>query len=62
MRNSLISGELNEISFRRFWISIAVRGVPGRSIGLIETRIVSSESHSRISGVIVGLPVKPPSQ
>ena len=32
------------------------RGVPGRSIGLICTRIVSDETHSRISGAIDGLP------
>ena len=37
-------------------MSRALCGVPGRSTGLIGTRIVSSESSSRISGVIVGLP------
>ena len=34
----------------------AVRGVPGRSTGLIWTRIVSFDLHSRTKGVIVGLP------
>ena len=32
------------------------RGVPGRSTGLICTRMVSCELHSRTSGVMVGLP------
>ena len=43
-------------------MSRAERGVPGRSTGLICTRIVSLEEHSRTSGMIVGLPEKPPSQ
>ena len=55
-RNSLISTAFKAISFRRLWISRAVFGVPGRSIGLICTRIVSDEEHSRISGDIDGLP------
>ena len=55
-RNSLISVALKAISFRRLWISRAVFGVPGRSIGLICTRIVSDDEHSRISGVMEGLP------
>jgi hypothetical protein len=37
-------------------MSRALRGVPGRSTGLIATRIVSTASHSRTSGVKVGLP------
>ncbi len=41
---------------RRLRISFAVRGMPGRSRGLICTRIVSCALLSRISGVIVGLP------
>ena len=57
MRSSFISGALNETSFRRLLISFAVRGVPGRSIGLICTRMVSVDLHSRTSGVIVGLPL-----
>jgi hypothetical protein len=55
-RSSLISTALNATSFTRFWISRAVRGMPGRSIGLICTRIVSEDEHSRISGTMVGLP------
>ena len=54
--SSFSSTELNAISFRRLWISRAERGVPGRSIGLICTRIVSDDVHSRISGDIEGLP------
>ena len=56
MRSSFSSGALNATSFRRLWISRAVFGVPGRSIGLICTRIVSCDAHSRTSGVMVGLP------
>jgi len=52
----LSSTALNETSFSRFRMSRAVRGVPERSIGLICTRMVSCEVHSRISGVMVGLP------
>ena len=39
--SSFSSTELKAISFSRLWISRAERGVPGRSIGLICTRIVS---------------------
>ena len=62
MRSSFIKVALNDTSFNRFKISLAVRGVPGRSRGLICTRIECSASLSRTSGVIVGLPAKPPSQ
>jgi hypothetical protein len=56
MRSSFSSTALKETSFSRFRMSRAVRGVPGRSIGLICTRIVSCEVHSRTRGVMVGLP------
>ena len=56
MRSSFSSTELNETSFRRLRISRAERGGVGRSIGLICTRMVSREVHSRTSGVMVGLP------
>ncbi len=56
MRSSFSSAELNDTSLSRFRISAALRGVPGRSIGLIGMRMVSSESSSRTSGVMVGLP------
>ena len=56
MRSSLIVAELNEISLSRLRMSRAERGVPGRSIGLIGTMMVSLASHSRTSGVRVGLP------
>ena len=62
MRSSLTSAVLKETSFSRFKMSRAVRGVPARSIGLMAIRIVSFESHSRTSGVMVGVPEKPPSQ
>ncbi len=32
------------------------RGVPGRSIGLMGTRIVSRELHSSTNGMMLGLP------
>ena len=56
MRNSFKSVALKEISLRRFMMSPAERGVPGRSTGLMATMIVSDELHSRTSGVMVGLP------
>jgi hypothetical protein len=56
MRSSFRVTALKEISFNRLRMSRAVRGVPGRSIGLMATRIVSLEVHSRTSGVMVGLP------
>ena len=51
MRSSFRTTALNDTSFRRFRISLALRGTPGRSIGLIGTRIVSCDLHSRTSGV-----------
>ena len=62
IRSSFSSTALNETSFIRLAISRAVRGGSGRSTGLICTRKVSCDSHSRTSGVSVGLPLKPPSQ
>ena len=56
MRSSFNKGALKEISLRRFRISDAERGVPERSTGLICTKIVSRDWHSRTKGVIVGLP------
>ncbi len=56
MRSSFANGELNEISLRRLRISVAVRGISARSVGLICTRMVSCASLSRTSGVMVGLP------
>ena len=56
MRNSFKSTALKETSFSRLRMSRAVRGVPGRSTGLIWTRIVSLDAHSRTKGVMVGLP------
>ena len=56
MRSSLSSGELKATSFSRFMMSRAVFGTSSRTIGLICTRIVSCDLHSRTSGVIVGLP------
>jgi hypothetical protein len=56
MRSSFSSTALKETSFSRFRIRRALRGVPGRSTGLMGTMIVSWERHSRTSGVMVGLP------
>src|ERR1700720_196425 len=56
MRNSFSRTELKETSLMRLRMSRAVFGVPGRSTGLICTRIVSCDLHSRTKGVIVGLP------
>src|SRR6476619_4905556 len=56
IRNSFSRTLLKETSLRRFRMSRAVRGLSGRSTGLIWTRIVSLEVHSRTRGVIVGLP------
>ena len=56
MRSSFSSTALNETSFSRLRISRAERGILGCSTGLMATRIVSSETHSCTSGVIVGLP------
>jgi len=46
----------------RLAMARAVCGGRGRSTGLIWTRKVSVDRHSRISGVSVGLPLNPPSQ
>ena len=62
IRSSLSSTALNETSFIRLAMSRAVRGVSVRATGLIWTSTVSRASLSRISGVSVGLPLKPPSQ
>ena len=56
MRSSFSSTALNDTSFRRFRMSRADCGTPGRSTGLMPTRIVSSDTHSCTSGVMVGLP------
>src|SRR5215471_16537330 len=56
MRNSLSSTALNATSLRRLRMSLAARGVPLRSMGLIGTMIVSCDAHSRTKGVMVGLP------
>jgi hypothetical protein len=62
MRSSFSSTALNDTSFSLFRMSRAERGMPGRSTGLMATRIVSSDTHSWTSGVMVGLPENPPSQ
>ena len=62
IRSSFISVALKDTSFRRLRISAAVRGVLRRTTGLIWTSIVSCALLSRTSGVMVGLPAKPPSQ
>ena len=62
LRSSFIRLALNEISFRRLRISRARARRAGALDGLICTSIVSCDAHSRISGVSVGLPEKPPSQ
>ena len=56
IRSSFSNTALKETSLRRFRMSRAFRGVPGRSTGLIWTRMVSLAVLSSISGVIVGLP------
>ena len=56
MRSSFSRTALNATSLRRLSISLAARGVPLRSTGLIGTMIVSCELHSRTRGVMVGLP------
>ena len=62
MRSSFSSVALKDTSLTRLMISRALRGVPGRSTGLTCTSTVSLDEHSRTSGVMVGLPAKPPSQ
>jgi hypothetical protein len=56
MRNSFRRTALKDASFSRLRISEAARAGSLRSIGLIVTRIVSCDLHSRMRGVIVGLP------
>ncbi len=54
--SSLSVTALKAISLILSRISRAERGVPGRSIGLMGTRIVSRELHSSTSGMMLGLP------
>src|SRR6476646_722939 len=56
MRSSFSKVAWNETSLTRLTMSRALRGVPGRSTGFTCTRIVSLDAHSRIKGVMVGLP------